>query len=468
MTEVTIPGGSGTVPVRGTLIVDGPVAATDTIAFSYSHRGGSLQSGTLIINDVSTFQGRVRNYFDLTTIRFVDPVTSVVVDPRPDNPPPANGLIPALVKVFIGDVQVTSFVVEPSVGDGWYGLDTFTLSPDGGAMVLSTSHTRCFAAGTRLPTARGEIAVEDIRVGDAMPTALGGCWRRVRWVGWRSVEVARHPRPWDVAPVRIRAGAFGPGQPRIDLVLSPDHAIHLSGRLIPVRYLLNGATIVQEQVARITYHHVELADARGEAVHDTILAAGLPVETFLDTAGRADFANGGIVVKAVPDFARDMWAKNACAPLVLDGPHLVAARWQTLREAERLGWRLEDDAAPRLVFGGRTLIPDRHGDTLRFRLPPRTRRGRLVSRTFVPAHVQPDSSDHRTLGLGIAHLKRDGKAAAIHDAPAEQGWHDAEADCRWTTGETVIDCAGARVLDIVLARGGRYWAADSAAAARTA
>lgn len=460
MSVITIPGGGGNVPLQGTLIVDGPVGLNDVISFYYEPREVNL-FGTLIINDPATFKGQVRNFFEHTTIKFAGGnVTSIVVVPHPDPLPipPVSGTIPALVNVYAGETLVTSFVMVPTVGEGLFEVPSFAFADDGnGMMAFTTTHPICFAAGTRLPTARGDIAVEEIQVGDAMPTALGACWRRVRWVGRRTVQVAHHPRPWDVAPVRIRAGAFGPGLPRIDLVLSPNHAIHVSGRLIPVRYLLNGATMVQDPVARITYHHVELADERGDAVHDTILAAGLPVESFLDTQGRSDFVNGGIVVAMVPSFARDVWATRACAPLVIDGPHLIAARWQALRDAERLGWRLDRDAAPRLVVGGRSLAPDVRGDVLRFRLPPRTSSARLVSRVFVPAHVQPDSDDHRSLGLGIAHLRRDGEPALVDDLPAADGWHDAEADCRWTTGSTLIDCAGARVLDVVIARTGRYW-----------
>jgi len=34
--------------------------------------------------------------------------------------------------------------------------------------------------------------------------------------------------------------------PARDLLLSPDHAVFIDGVLIPVRYLINGSTIVQE------------------------------------------------------------------------------------------------------------------------------------------------------------------------------------------------------------------------------
>jgi hypothetical protein len=123
-----------------------------------------------------------------------------------------------------------------------------------------------------------------VAVGDVVPGQVSGQTRRVTWVGRRTVEVRRHPRPWDVAPVRIRAGALAAGQPARDLLLSPDHAVLVDGALIPVRYLVNGATIVQQRVVRITYWHVELDR------HDVLLAEGMPCESFLDTGNRATFA----------------------------------------------------------------------------------------------------------------------------------------------------------------------------------
>jgi hypothetical protein len=65
----------------------------------------------------------------------------------------------------------------------------------------------------------------------------------VIWLGHRHVDRAHHPRPCDVWPVRIAAGTFGPGQPRRDLLLSPDHAIFINVVLIPVKYLINSDAI---------------------------------------------------------------------------------------------------------------------------------------------------------------------------------------------------------------------------------
>ena len=141
----------------------------------------------------------------------------------------------------------------------------------------------CFAEGTRITTDRGCIAVQNLRVGDNIVASVGGL-RPVQWLGHRRVDCARHPRPCDVWPVRVRADAVAPRQPARDLLLSPDHAVFLDGVLIPVRYLVNGASIAQMPIDALTYWHVELP------MHDVLWAEGLPCETYLDTGNRAAFA----------------------------------------------------------------------------------------------------------------------------------------------------------------------------------
>ena len=111
----------------------------------------------------------------------------------------------------------------------------------------------CFLQGTRILTQRGEIAVEALAVGDLVPVLLGQGLARVRWIGQRLVQCRRHPKPDEVQPVRIEPGAFGPGLPHRALFLSPDHAVHVDGVLIPVRYLVNGSSIAQIETAEARY-----------------------------------------------------------------------------------------------------------------------------------------------------------------------------------------------------------------------
>lgn len=190
--------------------------------------------------------------------------------------------------------------------------------------------TPCFSAGTSIATGEGWLPVQDLRAGDRVASALGGTVP-VKWMGHREVDCRRHPQPQDVWPVRVRAGAFGPRCPLRDLFLSPDHAVFTDGVLIPIRYLLNGGTVAQIPVERATYWHVELPQ------HGVLLAEGLPCESYLDTGNRGAFANAELPVQAHPDFARGVWAKRGCAPLVLSGPRLTQTKERLIARLTCLG-----------------------------------------------------------------------------------------------------------------------------------
>ena len=76
----------------------------------------------------------------------------------------------------------------------------------------------------------------------------------------------------------------------------------------------------------MTYYHVELGQ------HDVILAEGLPCESYLDAGDRSNFENGGKAMRLFADFSRPsrdtatLWEAKSCAPLVVHGPRLEAAR----------------------------------------------------------------------------------------------------------------------------------------------
>ncbi len=207
-------------------------------------------------------------------------------------------------------------------------------------MDAAAAQMECFAAGTRVLTERGEVAVEAIAVGERVRVllgdGLGGDGRAgdgragdgragdgraaVVWVGRREVDCARHPQPRKVWPVRVTAGAFGPGAPHRDLWLSPDHAVFVADVLIPVKHLINGSSIVQVPVDNVTYHHIELA------AHDVLLAEGLPVESYLDIKDGRNYPDRAGAVRLYPDYTARMWEAFGCARLVVTGPELQAAR----------------------------------------------------------------------------------------------------------------------------------------------
>jgi hypothetical protein len=201
-----------------------------------------------------------------------------------------------------------------------------------------TSLVDCFAAGTHIATPAGAVRVEDLTPGETVLAHFAGS-APVQWVGRRHVDCTHHPDPSTVWPVRVAAGALGVGRPGRDLLLSPNHAIYVSDTLIPVRLLVNGSSIIQMPVDDITYFHVELTE------HDLLLAEGILAESYLDAGDRSNFANGGEAVRLHPDFATRpedtaaLWEMKGCAPLILHGPRLDAARDRVNQMADRIASR---------------------------------------------------------------------------------------------------------------------------------
>jgi len=184
----------------------------------------------------------------------------------------------------------------------------------------------CFAAGTRLATPQGEIAVEHLQSGDAVLTHEGHA-ETITWIGTRSVACHAHPHPEKVWPVRVRRHAFGVNLPKRDLILSPDHAVFVQGVLIPVCELINGSSVVQERVHAIRYLHVECA------LHTILLAEGLPAESLLDLGEHRQFENGEGPISLHADFTALAW-EASCVPLKLHGPEVEAARALLLRHMQ--------------------------------------------------------------------------------------------------------------------------------------
>jgi hypothetical protein len=213
-----------------------------------------------------------------------------------------------------------------------------------GIFTAASFNPPCYVAGTLILTTDGDVAIETLRVGDRVVTASGQT-KPIKWIGHRQTYCRRHPHPDRVWPVRIQAGAFGEGMPARDLYLSPDHAVFAKGVLIPVKHLVNGATIVQAPRKRVTYYHVELDS------HDVILAEGLPCESYLDNGTRTAFANGGGIVQLHPDFSpaercEAIGEAAACAPLRIEGEAFARADAALRRRAVALGYAASE-AAPR-------------------------------------------------------------------------------------------------------------------------
>ena len=395
----------------------------------------------------------------------------------------AGGLGGAITGFAHGDtIDVTGVTATGfSAGAGTLTLDTaaapvtLNLSGSFAPGQLSVANTAagaevtvaCFAEGTRIATPDGDVPVQDLRIGDRVRTARGDD-AEVRWLGWRRLDCRRHPRPQDVWPVRIRAGALGGNRPARDLWLSPDHAVFLDGVLIPVRYLLNDTTIVQERAAEIRYWHVELPR------HDVLLAEGAPCESYLDTGNRAAFANGDGPTALHPDFALPpdfalrVWDSDACARLVRDGAILAAARSRLLACAETLGHRRTGDPALAIRADGHLCPAIVEGARWRLCLPPGTALLRLRSRAWVPARMTAAETDTRTLGIAVAQLTFDGHPVPLDDPRLASGWLAPEPGWRCTDGDAALCVAGVREVAFSLPIAAQYWQRPARRARRRA
>jgi hypothetical protein len=338
----------------------------------------------------------------------------------------------------------------------------------------------CFAAGTRILTPAGERTVESLLEGDIVLTVAAGdqlSAQPVKWIGRRRIDLTAHPRPVTVAPVRIRRDAFTDNVPHNDLLVSPDHAIFVDGKLICARQLINGTTIVQQNdCTSVEYFHVELD------THAILLAEGLPAESYLNTGNQGFFANSGEPLVMHPDLTDETdyptREADSCAPFVWDEGN-VRPVWQHLAErAAALGQpapRVDTTTDPDLhiVAKGRTLRPVYGENGLYiFVLPRGATQVRLVSRTGSPTDARPWLEDRRCLGVYVEQIVLR-SASEVQEVPVDhpglsQGWWAAEkndvATLRWTNGDAVLPLPtslGPTMLEIRASNGGMDYVADT-------
>ncbi len=298
--EIVYPGGTDsftTVSSGGTESVEGSGIASSTMVRS----GGSelvVGFGTAISTTIA-LGGKI----ELLDLQNYLPGGTATVNPSTD-----------VLTVSVGGQRYT----QQLAGD--YTDEYFQLAPgpSGGTQLTLAEGTPCYCRGTRILTHRGEIAVEDLRIGDRLKT-LSGAMRKLRWIGRRSYAgrfAAANP---DILPVLIRRDALADGKPRRDLYVSPLHAMYLDDVLIPAVLLVNGASIQQvAAIEQVEYFHLELA------THDIILAEGAASETFVDDDSRGMFHNAAEYRQLYPD-APQVPARF-CAQRVEDGEVLEAVR----------------------------------------------------------------------------------------------------------------------------------------------
>jgi hypothetical protein len=134
----------------------------------------------------------------------------------------------------------------------------------------------CFLKGTRLRTATGERRIEDLAIGDLLPTVFGGL-RPIQWIGRYPFRKSDPSKPWvkDALPVRIARSALAPDVPHADLYVTAAHCLLVDGALVPAEMLINGTTITRYEPEgdELEFFHVKLES------HDVVYAEGLAAET---------------------------------------------------------------------------------------------------------------------------------------------------------------------------------------------
>ena len=144
-------------------------------------------------------------------------------------------------------------------------------------------NSNCFLRGTKIRTAEGgregERKVEDLKIGDLLPTMFGGL-RPVQWIGRYPFKKSDPSKPWvkDALPVRIARSSLAPDIPHADLYVTAAHSLLIDGVLVPAELLINGTTITRyeaHEYDELEYFHVKLER------HDVVYAEGAPAETLL-------------------------------------------------------------------------------------------------------------------------------------------------------------------------------------------
>ncbi len=151
-------------------------------------------NGLLDIGDTNDFAATIQGFVQGDEIDLVNLVAN------------NGGWQNNVLTVTSGGIHVATLNLKGNYAGMKFSIGTDNVS--GTAITLLPS-TACFAAGTRITTRYGDMAVEDLREGDMVWTQHSG-WIAIKWLGHRHIDCHRHPKPTRIWPVRIAANAFDP------------------------------------------------------------------------------------------------------------------------------------------------------------------------------------------------------------------------------------------------------------------
>ena len=176
------------------------------------HRYGD--SGIIYRGTVTYMDGTSATNVQLRVLQDTD--GNLVLVPPPSSASQAE--ITALTTKPLQSITLTSYVRSD-----FTGLDTSRYGLQDPVFI-------CFRNGTHILTIRGNVAVEDLRVGDMIVTRDNGP-QPLRWIGSKQVTGDLQHLFQNMRPVRIAAGALGSSLPQRDLYVSQQHRVLVSSRI---------------------------------------------------------------------------------------------------------------------------------------------------------------------------------------------------------------------------------------------
>jgi hypothetical protein len=274
-----------------------------------------------------------------------------------------------------------------------------TLTAAAGGVDITATAAVCYAAGTQIATAAGEVPVEYLRIGDFVKTLHAGP-QKIKWIGRRSYDGRFIAGNQDILPICIKRHAIAEDVPARDLFVSPGHAICIGGALIHAIRLVNGVSIIQAQaVESVTYYHVELES------HEIIFAENCPAESFMGEVFRQQFQNAAGFEELYPG---DSATETMCLPRLDSGFQLHAIQQ---RIAARAGITAQAAPEPGPLRG----YLDQAGPTICFGW------AQDIAAPEEPVCIDI-TADGRTIGRVLANLYR----ADVREAGYGSGYHGFE------------------------------------------
>jgi len=181
-----------------------------------------------------------------------------------------------------GVIEGTDY--SSQIGDVDLTLENAGVAVTGTDLTFDNTNVVCFADGTLIQTAEGEMPVEDLTVGQLVKTVHNGL-QPIRWIGRKSLSSENLEQAPKLRPVKISAGSLGKGLPERDLRVSRQHRMVVSSKivnrlcgvqdvLVPAIKLVGIEGIdIDMDCEDVRYFHILFDD------HELIFAEGAPSES---------------------------------------------------------------------------------------------------------------------------------------------------------------------------------------------